>query len=103
MPLFTHGTEGGDLCFYELGLALELNSLDGVFFSSNTLTHFNLNFKGIRSSLVFHTNAAAYRWVDNFNGWQDNKYLSRRRFYTQEDAFADHEADEEEIRNSDSE
>lgn len=102
MPLFTHGTTGGDLCFYELGLALQLDSLDGVFFSSNTLTHFNLNFIGFRSSLVFHTDAAASRWVNTFNGWQDNKYLSCRRFNTQEEAFADHKPGEE-VSNSNSE
>ena len=89
MPLSTEGTTGGDLCFYELGLALGLKSLDAVFFTSSALTHFNLHFKGIRGSLVFHTDTAAASWVENFNGWNKNKYLSVRQFQQGEDVHSD--------------
>lgn len=88
MPLTDGETEGGDLCFYELGLSLGLKSLDAVFFTSKYLTHFNTHFKGIRGSLVFHSDAAADSWVEHFNGWRDNKYLLRRQFLDGEDADA---------------
>ena len=55
--------EGGDLCLYKPGVVLELRSGDVILFKSDQLTHFNLHFKGFRSSMVFHTDRAAGAWV----------------------------------------
>lgn len=44
--------EGGELCLMELGL---VRSGDGVAFCSNKISHFNLDYKGMRTSLVFHS------------------------------------------------
>ena len=60
--------EGGDLCLYEPGVVLELRSGDVILFKSDQLTHFNLHFKGFRSSMVFHTDRAAGAWVSSRNG-----------------------------------
>lgn len=64
--------EGGDLCLYEPGVVLELRSGDVVLFKSDRLTHFNLHFKGFRSSMVFYTDRAAGAWVSSRNGWKDH-------------------------------
>jgi hypothetical protein len=64
--------EGGSLCLYEPGVVLELKSGDIVLFKSDCLTHFNLHFKGFRSSMVFHSDKEAGAWVHSRNGWKDH-------------------------------
>ena len=67
---------GGDLVFHELGLVFAANNGDASLFCSVDLTHYNLNYKGIRGSLVFHSDRAGRRWKENFNGWQNNSHFS---------------------------
>lgn len=71
------GTEGGELAIYELGIVFGLRSFDAFFFQSKHLTHFNLHFKGVRGSLVFHSDGSGNKWVHNRNGWADNIYMRK--------------------------
>lgn len=64
--------EGGALCLLENGLVLELRPGDVALFRSSEVTHFNLNYKGARASLVFQTDREFAAWVKNNNGWVDN-------------------------------
>ena len=66
--------KGGDLCFYEPGLVLPLRSGDFVAFYSSKITHFNLDFVGIRISIVFHSDSNIQSWVHNRNGWIKNAF-----------------------------
>ena len=69
---------GGGLVFRELGLVADLRNGDQAIFKSSELTHFNLHFSGLRSSMVFHTDRAADAWTDTNNprnGWALNKYF----------------------------
>ena len=61
----------------EPGLVLCLRNRDAVAFPSHKVTHFNLNFKGKRASLVFHSDKAGLAWCEDGNGWKGNKYFSR--------------------------
>ncbi len=78
---------GGGLILVELGLILELDNGDGVFFRSSKITHCNEHFVGLRSSLVFHTDIASDTWtigrhIDDRppipnNGWSRNKFFRK--------------------------
>lgn len=68
--------EGGELCLMEPGLVIELRNGDGVAFPSNKITHFSLDFKGKRASLVYHSNKAGLAWCKDSNGWRANKFFS---------------------------
>ena len=67
---------GGDLVFHELGLVFSARNGDASVFRSVSLTHYNLDFKGIRGSLVFHSDKAGQRWKRNSTGWKNNDYFS---------------------------
>jgi hypothetical protein len=64
--------EGGDLCFFEPGIVFELLNGDMIIFESKKYSHFNLHFKGYRSSVVFHSDSAFTLWTSQANGWKDN-------------------------------
>lgn len=64
--------EGGALCLLENGLVLELRSGDVALFRSSEVTHFNLDYRGTRASLVFQTDKEFAAWVRDHNGWVDN-------------------------------
>ncbi|PPQ74329.1 hypothetical protein CVT26_004246 [Gymnopilus dilepis] len=71
---------GGGLVIMELGLVIDLENGDSVIFRSSQLTHLNLHFRGVRASLVFHTDKAGLKsWVGNEitsrGGWAQNKYF----------------------------
>lgn len=68
--------EGGELCMMEPGLVLRIRSGDAVAFPSQKITHFNLDFKGTRASMVFHSDKAGLSWCDDGNGWKGNKYFT---------------------------
>ncbi|KAI0063872.1 hypothetical protein BV25DRAFT_1801482, partial [Artomyces pyxidatus] len=70
--------EGGSLVMVEPGLVLPLRSGDLVAFQSHRITHFNLHFRGLRASLVFHTDRAFDSWTrgDRRNGWSRNVALN---------------------------
>jgi len=61
--------EGGQLCLYELGLVFDCGVGDMVVFQSSKQTHFNLHIKGIRASLVLHSDRMAEKWGDHYNRW----------------------------------
>ena len=48
---------------------------DAVIFKSSEISHFNLHYKGRRSSLVFHSDKMAAGWVENRNGWDHNIFM----------------------------
>ncbi|TFK59405.1 hypothetical protein BDN72DRAFT_905877 [Pluteus cervinus] len=62
--------EGGELVLVEPGLVLDLKCGDMVIFPSSQLSHFNLHFKGIRASVVCHSDKYATSWLADRNGWQ---------------------------------
>lgn len=70
--------EGGELAHYEQGLVIKLKSGCGLIFTSATTTHFNLHFKGKRSSMVFSSDKRAESWIKDRNGWQNNVTFRRR-------------------------
>ena len=65
---------GGDLVFHEPGLVVSARNGDSTLFQSVSLTHYNLDFKGIRGSLVFHSDKAGHRWKADSNGWGKNLF-----------------------------
>ena len=67
---------GGELCLVEIGLAIRLRSGDMALFPSGRITHFNLHYKGIRASLVLHSDYAGQQWAEDRNGWIGHGYLS---------------------------
>lgn len=68
--------KGGDLVFHELGLVFSARNGDSALFQSVSLTHYNLDFKGIRGSLVFHSDKAGSRWKEDSNGWKNNVFYA---------------------------
>lgn len=75
MVMVASDCSGGDLVFHELGLVFSARNGDASVFRSVSLTHYNLDFKGIRGSLVFHSDKAGHRWNKDRNGWQKNNYF----------------------------
>ena len=76
MVLLVSDCTGGDLVYHELGLVFATHNGNASLFRSVSLTHYNLNFKGTRGSLVFHSDKAGYRWGKDANGWKENIYFS---------------------------
>lgn len=76
MVMVASDCTGGDLVFHELGLVFSARNGDASLFRSASLTHYNLDFTGIRGSLVFHSDKAGNRWKKDSNGWQNNIYYS---------------------------
>ena len=66
---------GGELCLVEPGLVLRLRNGDMALFPSGCITHFNLHYKGIRSSLVLHSDGAGKAWADNRNHWIGHGFM----------------------------
>jgi hypothetical protein len=71
--------EGGDICFLEPGIKLQLICGDMVAFSSAKISHFNMNFRGERASLVLHSDSSGDNWVKNRNNWDHNIYMNVER------------------------
>ncbi|KAJ3838575.1 hypothetical protein F5878DRAFT_537242, partial [Lentinula raphanica] len=67
--------EGGELCLFEPRLVLEMKNGDFVVFPSNLYTHFNLHFKGLRASLVLHSDKEGESFKQDGNGWINNQYV----------------------------
>jgi hypothetical protein len=61
--------ENGDLVLLEAGLIVDIREGDFFIFPSFDLTHFNLFFKGVRGSIVMHSDKDGLRWKENRNGW----------------------------------
>lgn len=67
--------EGGALCLLENRLVLELRAGDVALFRSSEVTHFNLDYRGARASLVFQTDKEFAAWLRDCNGWVDNETM----------------------------
>lgn len=76
MALSDDPLEGGDLCFQETHIRLPLRNGDMVIFPSHKISHFNLDFKGERASLVFHSDRSGDKWVEKRNGWSGNLFMN---------------------------
>jgi hypothetical protein len=70
--------DGGALVLHEAGIVVEAENGDCVGFPSVTQTHYNLDYIGLRASMVLHTDKDLQRWYKNMNGWIDNIYFSRQ-------------------------
>ncbi|KAJ8489512.1 hypothetical protein ONZ45_g13557 [Pleurotus djamor] len=66
---------GGDLCFRDSGIRLEVRNGDWVVFNSRKEAHFNMPYEGRRASLVLHSDKAGEYWVEDRNGWQENDFM----------------------------
>ncbi|KAK1228246.1 hypothetical protein PQX77_008715, partial [Marasmius sp. AFHP31] len=73
--LSIHECTGGELVLEEAGLVIRYNSGDFIIFDSETITHYNLDFKGMRISFALSTDKAAAQWVKDRNGWILNVYM----------------------------
>ena len=67
---------GGELCLVEPGWVLRLRNGDMAMFPSGKITHFNLHYKGIRGSLVLHSDYAGKSWAEDRNGWMGHEYFA---------------------------
>lgn len=67
--------EGNELCLHKPGLVFSLQEGDLIVFFSGRITHFNLHFKGLRASLVLHSNRVGKEWAENQMGWAKNGHL----------------------------
>lgn len=67
---------GGELCFLEPKIALQMRHGDWVVFRSKDITHFNLLYKGLRASLVFHSDKSGVAYQKDGNGWDGNKFVA---------------------------
>lgn len=67
---------GGDICFLELGIRLQLKTGYLVLFRSKHLSHFNLHYKGSRASIVFHSDNAMEKWAENRNSWETSQFMN---------------------------
>ncbi|KAF8207540.1 hypothetical protein K438DRAFT_1755576 [Mycena galopus ATCC 62051] len=63
---------GGELCMFEPGFVFRLQPWDMVLFPSCDITHFNLDFEGVRLSMVLHSDKYGDQWIRNGNGWLPN-------------------------------
>lgn len=63
---------GGELCLYEPGFVVQIQSGDLFVFASCDITHFNMHYIGSRASIVLHTDKEMIRWRQDRNGWASN-------------------------------
>lgn len=64
--------EDGDLVLWEAGLRIRLKEGTGVFFPSDSITHFNMPFTGVRCSIVLHSDKEGKSWREDRNGWEEH-------------------------------
>ncbi|KAJ7899488.1 hypothetical protein B0H14DRAFT_2268433, partial [Mycena olivaceomarginata] len=62
--------EGGELGLHEPGFLFRFRPWDAIIFPSWQITHFNMDFKGIRCSLVLHSDKEGDKWVQTKNNWE---------------------------------
>ena len=62
----------GQLVLHELGMVLDLTLGDVVIFPSCYITHFGLDFAGVRCSLILFSDKHGKDWVRFRNGWKDH-------------------------------
>ncbi|THU98875.1 hypothetical protein K435DRAFT_660033, partial [Dendrothele bispora CBS 962.96] len=66
---------GGEICFQEAKVVVETVHGDSVTFCSDRVTHFNLPYKGVRASVVIHSDKRASEYQRNGFGWDANNYI----------------------------
>lgn len=66
--------QGGALALKEPGLVLELENGDFAIFQSDKVTHYNLEYEGLRASFVLQSDRAFERWLTGKNGWSTSQY-----------------------------
>ncbi|TCD59990.1 hypothetical protein EIP91_010935 [Steccherinum ochraceum] len=69
----------GELVLHEPGLVIPLAPGDFIVFPSGKISHFNMNFIGVRGSLVLHSDASLLDFTGKGNGFDGNRYLNRTR------------------------
>lgn len=69
---------GGELVLHDLGLVVDLRPGEVIFFPSRDVTHYNLHFEGVRSSIVLTFDKDGLRWVKRNNGWHAHLQQSSR-------------------------
>lgn len=62
---------GGTLGLHQPGIAVRSSSGMTLKTSSARTVHFNAQYRGIRGSIVFHTDREGRTWMENRNGWSD--------------------------------
>jgi len=62
----------GELVLHEPGLVIEANVGDIIIFPSCDVTHFNLDFEGIRCGMIFYSDRHGDDWVRFRNGWKNH-------------------------------
>lgn len=62
--------EGGELVVEETGQVFRLKRGDILIFRSRRLTHYNLHYKGMRGSIIIHTDGTAKSWSVDRNGYK---------------------------------
>jgi hypothetical protein len=63
---------GGSLVLHEPGIVIERGIGDVMIFPSSNLTHFNLDFKGVRGSMILFSDRHGDDWVRFRNGWNEH-------------------------------
>ena len=66
----------GELVFYEPGVVIEAVVGDIIIFPSCNITHFNLEFEGIRCGLIFYSDKHGEDWARFRNGWDDHMVVN---------------------------
>src|ERR1700733_7544572 len=61
---------GGGLVLHEAGVVIERAVGDVMIFPSSHLTHFNLDFEGVRGSIILFSDKHGDDWVRFRNGWK---------------------------------
>ncbi|KAK1231270.1 hypothetical protein PQX77_005610 [Marasmius sp. AFHP31] len=79
LVLAIHDCTGGELVLEGPGIVIRLKSGDFTIFPSKRISHYNLDFKGLRVSFAFSTDDAAKQWIEDNNGWLDNDYMKSSR------------------------
>ncbi|PPR03551.1 hypothetical protein CVT26_006107 [Gymnopilus dilepis] len=64
---------GGEVVLVEPGIVLRVRNGDMIIFPSKDISHFNKHFIGRRASVVLHTDGQSKGWVEDANGWKDNR------------------------------
>lgn len=67
---------GGALGLVEPGILADLDNGDMIAFTSADTSHFNMDYKGKRASMVFHTDRAGKGWIKDNNGWKKNEFFN---------------------------
>ncbi|KAJ7629550.1 hypothetical protein B0H17DRAFT_962866, partial [Mycena rosella] len=81
--------EGGELCLFEAGLCVHLRVGDIFIFPSCYVTPFNTHFRGLRATLVLHSDRAGDKWAKNAWGERVTRHYKRAEESDEEEAGED--------------